>query len=187
MSKPSKNILQEYCQKNKIDLPVYNSTATNGGYRSTVRVLKLETFSDVKVKKVDAESQAAEKMIRLLNLEEDTKADRYVNSLLPKILHVVDGENMILDSPPQREDEAWFTFFYKNHNRANTHQPFEKILINSSRPDGVDSYIQLWVGYELASNPHLEMVYIHTRDKFGHSLVDAIHDITNGRVRAEVV
>lgn len=188
MSKPFKNILQEFCQKNKLEFPLYSSYPTNQGWKASVKLLNRETFSDVNPKKVDSESQAAERMLIAMNINEfEVSPVPFVNQPFPKYLHVIDGENINITAPEQTSDTSWFIFFYKNHGKASRSFPVEKILVKSSRPDGVDSYIQLFVGVEIQKNPHLEMVYIHTRDKFGHSLADAIEDISQGRVKAEVV
>lgn len=181
MSDNPKNKLQEYCQKNGKCLPIYETFQEGLNWISVVRLGEFETFSEAKAKKVDAEKEAASKMLKLTIKDKKT----HHNPCVVRKMVLIDGEN-IHKLPEIDETVAYYVFLNRNHALAKKDYGIEKVLVESGRPDGVDSYIQVFVGMSLMKNKHLEEIVIYTRDKFGYALADAIIDISKNRVKAFV-
>ena len=67
--------LQEYCQQNSLDLPVYKEAQAAGGFRCTVKVRSKQFTGEIRGAKQDAKHSAAEVALQQL--------DRSSKCLLP--------------------------------------------------------------------------------------------------------
>ena len=63
--------LQEYCQQNSLDLPVYKDVQATGGFRCTVKVKSKQFTGETRSAKQDAKHSAAE--VALQHLDRSSK------------------------------------------------------------------------------------------------------------------
>ena len=68
-SKPMKNIVQEHCQKNGMQIPIYNTVKDAGMFIATVTVNGVEYVGTPHIMKKTAEQNAAKKVIEQLGLK----------------------------------------------------------------------------------------------------------------------
>ena len=199
-----KNLLQEYFQKQKLILPVYETVKCGGSdhlplWKSTVILCDGTSFTGKTYNsKITAEGDAAEKayknIVKGSNLDtvlevtsEKVKFDSKVtlnnvsNNLSKNACLLVDLENLPnFVHELKIKNITVYGFIGKFHHMCDKPLPKDviKIVSDSTRPNGSDSMIQLYVGYLLSLNKFDEFI-IATRDKFGYSLVDAIFTFSN--------
>lgn len=193
-----KNKLQEYCQKQKISLPVYDSQSflldAIQIWRSSV-TLNINgnntTFTgDTRHSKVRAEISAATKALAAIN-----------NILIEKIelsgrrVLLLDLENLptILPQIYQKFTGLTIYAFVNEHSPLRNRKYPEEIKIiscSSAHRDGADTCLQLYAGYFLANKTY-DYYYIGTRDHFGAALVQLIESSnllwSEPKIKAKVI
>lgn len=188
-----KNLLQELCQKQKIDLPVYQTKRYGDSeilWRSAVKITSgahVRTFSGlICTNKKDAEQSAAECALRLFfdafpMLKKESKTEISIRNT--RIAILIDYENLpgmvksVSDivGPDRGNQIQIYAFVGEHHHSVQNVLPDNVIkkVVKSSRTDAVDSCIQTYVGWLLAKESLDEYVIV-TRDHFGFALVDMI-------------
>jgi hypothetical protein len=174
----AKNLLQEYCQKHKLQDPVYDRHCIGGSshkpiWKSTVLFNGKKLTGDPSGSKVAADISAAK-----LALECVTQIKKEKHKVSKRKCLLVDVENM-----PNFIDEAFaqieglniYAFVGEHHCLATKSFPdgVIKILSPSTRTDGSDTCMQVYVGFLLASDAY-DTYYIATRDHYGSTLVEMI-------------
>lgn len=181
-----KNILQEFCQKEKIDLPVYETSIFEDGFVSTAYV-KLEdqilfAGGKFKNKKKQSELSAAKHLLGKLNTYlEDNKVDIFPNKPT-RIL--VDLENIPINdlfSKYNFENVIFEIFATENSSCLTKLDKKSDILMNihtvkSSRRDAADILMTLYVRQLFYNQENLIII---TKDHFGDSLMDCLDEFVN--------
>ena len=188
----SKNTLQEFCQKNKLPLPTYD-TSTKGQniFRSSVTITyngkEYTSQGFIEAKKKTAEISAATAMLTMLGKVRKEEI-KYYNS--PRDIYIlVDLENIHLGNffeQKQFNDEFHFIGFATENHPSISSVPVEVkiITIRSDRKDAADI---LMIGYTATLiGTSKEDIIIVTKDHFGPGLVDYINTI-NDKVNATVI
>lgn len=176
----AKNRLQEWCQHNGYSLPVYESTQTGPPHRpiwkSMVYVLQDMKFSgdDCATKSLAEASAATKALSNIIPLK--TPASPVM--VKKKTALLVDVENLpklISQLPSFEGPMVIYAFIGKHHPLASINYSSEVnvILSPSTRPDGTDTCMQVYVGKMLCEHRY-EFYLIATRDHFGAALVDII-------------
>jgi hypothetical protein len=207
----SKNLLQELCQSRKYGLPKYLSAMEGPSHApvwtslveiQTPNHLFLFVGDDPFRTKKEAEESVARKA--LAGMEgEMSKPIRLLQSR--RLLNVkeltalmVDVENLpkLISQLPKFDSRLHiYAFVGKHHPLASV--DFEalganKIISPSTRPDGTDTCMVMWVGAFLAKHKY-DRYLIATRDHFGSAVVDLITEECEcgaaqwGKLRATVV
>lgn len=184
----AKNQLQEFFQKRRLPLPIYNIIRVGGTdheplWQATVcynngdgdKIIKGEIFPS----KAQATMAVAEQVLKSLNTSNSVKIISP-----PRTVLFVDVENMpnFIDEVQKQIDKITiYAFIGHHHCLATKEWPSSnvinsnviKILAHSTRPDGTDTAMQVYVGYYLAQNLY-DRYYIATRDHYGSTLVEMI-------------
>jgi len=180
-----KNILQEYFQAEKLPLPKYESRKCGGfdhkpEWISTVILSNNENThitGDISTSKIKAELSAAEKALSFINSNK-----KIMRSVDERTALFVDVENMpkfIDDVINVIDNITIYAFIGHHHCLANKSFPslhsnnIIKILSPSTRTDGSDTCMQVYIGYLLSLNKY-DTYLIATHDHYGSSLVDMI-------------
>lgn len=176
----SKNLLQEYYQKKKEPLPVYEIIRL-GGFdhlpRWQCRVTtsdKIVAIGGVKKNKSEASMSAAKKVLKIIN-----NKPIVMKSVPDRTVLLVDVENLpkFVDSVVKIYNNLdIYAFVGKKHCLAHKEVPngVHKILSPSTRQDGTDTCMQVYVGYLLANNKY-DNYLIATMDHYGDVLVEMIN------------
>lgn len=181
----NKNKLQEYYQKSHLPIPIYQTERCTDANNQLLWVSTVTLYDDMTFtgnmykKKSDAEKSAAFIALSTLSLEPPI---RTLNHKYDKnTVMLIDIENMpkfFYDIPAEDLKDPNLTvygFIGINHSLMDkiNHSKLNKIISPSTRPDGTDTCIQVYVGIFLANNMY-EYYIIVTRDHFGQSLVEMI-------------
>lgn len=181
----AKNILQEYFQKQKRPFPKYNTVRVGGPdhkpiWQSTIELDTGEKYiGAANISKTKTEISAAEKALLVVGELNKILSEKEQLHIMPeRSVLLVDVENM-----PKFIDEVnrkitglqIYAFVGEHHHLAEKDFPSEviKILSPSTRPDGADTCMQVFVGYLLAYDKY-DNFYIATRDHYGSALAEMI-------------
>ena len=188
----SKNKLQEYCQKNKLPLPAYDTVQTNEGkyppiFESTLVFNKI-SYHSIGKSKVNVEKEIAQLVcdqLESLELEETTNTLVQKYSDIEHIpienynrIYLIDGDNC------QIGDEACFNdlnslyiyFVAMNSTRLICRKHQQKydnccIFISPTiSKDSVDHFISYHLGKMSVLWGENKEYFIYTRDHFGECL-----------------
>jgi hypothetical protein len=183
MSNP-KNILQQYCQKHKLPVPIYK-TKSKGHQHKLLWKARVILFDGSAINgsytstKVHAEMIAAENALKyIVKSNKPNKPNNGYREVQKRTCLLVDVENLpsfIDDVVSNIRGLDIYGFVGKHHCLVDKDLPNNaiKIVSPSTRKDGTDSCMQMYVGYLLTLNKY-DTYYIATRDHFGGALVDVI-------------
>jgi|SRR3972149_4142912 len=183
----AKNQLQEYFQKKDIPLPQYESIRVGGadhepGWMSSVVFPDGSRFDGtVHPTKSSAQCSAAEKALARLNsITIEKSIDR--RTVDPRTVLLVDVENLpgfIGEVLAEVEGLDIFAFVGEHHCLSSREYPSGVTVIHSpsTRSDGTDTCIQVYIGCLLSMNRY-DTYLIATRDHYGSALVDIISSTT---------
>ena len=176
-----KNHLQEYFQKQHMELPKYVARKVSGPahcpvWQSEVKLYNGSTYiGDTNITKSVAEISAAEKALKALKLIPDTESysadlnliekfkldinpilSKPLKSAVPKTLLLVDVENMhnfIDDVVREISGLNIYAFVGEHHHLATKIFPTGviKIISPSAHSDGTDTCMQVYIGFLLGS------------------------------------
>ncbi len=177
-----KNKLQEYCQKNGLDLPIYE---TNDGFISTVSIIlenkcKLSGTGNIKKKKKASEISAAKKLIEVLKTYLEKNKITFVSELPTRIL--IDLENVNLDKLFDKYNFKNYIFdvFISNEDclkKLGKYRDNVNIYrVKSSRRDAADILMVLELGTIIAKSSQKLNVIVFTHDHFGDALMDCLNN-----------
>lgn len=184
--KSSKNLLQEYCHRNDIDLPVYNQVNQSGTWISTISLDGKEMFAEGTSKKQADKNAANKMMIHLDSMGMENKVKKPINAVnytLPKrefdIYLLVDYENsskidQLTKHIAKKTDShvLMLLICFFCHSKASV----SDVVVHSSVSDACDHYISYLIGVIAARNiPSTVIVY--TRDHFGATLVSFVPEM----------
>jgi hypothetical protein len=174
MNKPPKNKLQEVYQKSGEQLPTYNSFKKDDDWISEVVLYDGSKYSsDPFKRKTDAENDAASKA--LLNFTVTVTKNIYD---LPRTVLLVDVENMpkIIEEIGETTHMDIYAFVGEYHvlMKKDFGIKVTKIISPSSRKDGTDTCMQVYIGYLLSIDEY-DRYLIATNDHYGFALVDMIN------------
>ena len=181
----NKNQLQEYYQKLHLEAPSYNTEQCGGKlnaplWRSTVTLYDKSIFvGNVQKKKTDAEKSAAFVALSTLLLkpiQNFTERD-----YIKKTAILIDVENMpkFFNEIPipdlNHPNLVVYGFIGMHHTLVDkiNHPKMIKIVSPSTRADGTDTCMQVYVGMLLTQCIYNEYIIV-TRDHFGSTLVEMI-------------
>lgn len=150
----SKNLLQEYCQRNNYPLPEYQTrSAGNDFFISTVLVCGNAAYTgDPASRKKDAEMNAATKAYQSICAENLEKKSSFQGSEKLGIFIDLENKQKIYDELDQHFhlDKSKFDihiFITKNHVLAQKEFPYaSKHLVDSMMKDAVDTYLIFMLG-----------------------------------------
>ena len=183
-----KNLLQEYIQARCLPLPIYETVRIGGldhqpSWQSSVLFEGKITTGEANISKSKAEMSAASKALALISptspISPISSNPNTISRLAPpRTVLLVDVENM-----PNFVEEVVkeimglyiYAFVGEHHCLAGKIFPqgVKKVLSPSTRPDGTDTCMQVYVGYFLARDEY-DTYLIATRDHYGSALVDMI-------------
>lgn len=179
----TKNQLQEIFQKRKLSLPIYNINRIGGTdhqplWQATITYIydndTIELTGEICSTKSQATMNVAEKALKSL-----TQIDSIKISSPPRSALFVDVENMpsFIDEVLNHIDNMTiYAFIGYHHCLSKKTWPSSnviKILSHSTRPDGTDTAMQVYIGYYLAQNLY-DRYYIATHDHYGSTLLEMI-------------
>lgn len=188
----SKNRLQEYFQKKRSPVPKYSTIKHGSGqqisWTSTVTLCDGHQYDSDTTKlyatKVSAEISAAQRALSSL-----TDSSELINEILNfsiskitiKTALLVDVENLpnFIDEIPKHEFYndmiTVYAFIGQHHCLIDKPYPSNtiKIVSPSTRPDGTDTCMQIYVGV-LLSKEIYDNYLVATRDHYGSALVELI-------------
>ena len=181
----NKNQLQEYYQKLHLDVPSYSTEAYGGKsnapfWRSTVTLYDKSIFvGNVQKTKINAEKSAAFIALSTLLLKpiKSIIEHQYIN----KTVMLIDVENMpkFFNEIPIHDlnnpNLTVYGFIGMHHSLVDkmNHPKMIKIISPSTRADGTDTCMQVYVGM-LLTRALYDHYIIVTRDHFGYALVEMI-------------
>lgn len=184
-----KNILQEFCQKQKITLPSYTTVKTPTGFRSSVKIEYnqeiIEKTGDVELSKKEAEKSAAEKTI--IYLDRLIQQNKLKYDSFHHIYCMVDMENIYMGNffvnKVFNNMFKFIGFSTQGHSSLQI-KPSEidpVYTIESSYRDACDV---LMIGHICREVDKLEFkeLYILTGDHFGEPLVQYLSTLTSKRI-----
>lgn len=184
MSENPKNLLQEYFQKRKLPLPIYDTKQTGPphlpNFVSTVK-FTLGTYTnddqyqkiqgETRKKAVDAEKSAAE-----IALQEITKYKRNFivrdNNLLTILwdLENVNAKNFFENNSLNGSGLETVAFVTKYHPQASMSYPFTKLItIDSQHRDAADMALVMYLGSSITCGRGGSYIVV-TQDHFATSL-----------------
>lgn len=188
----SKNQLQEYFQKKQLSLPSYSTVRVGGGdhtpeWKSVVTLFDGSRFeSDIASTKGGAEISAASKALIGVNINLKTKVSIITSNDITKVLDrktalLVDVENLpkLIDELVSLHNNITnltvYAFIGEHHCLIDKELPpgTIKVISPSTRPDGTDTCMQVYVGALLVKESYDEYL-IATRDHYGSALVEMI-------------
>ena len=185
----SKNLLQEYCQKNHLHLPVYEISILEINdyifFQSKVNIVlkdgtKLKATGNLKKNKKAAEKAVAEELLDVLNEYLDKNKIRFNVNLPTRIL--IDLENIYLGDlflNYDFSDNFIFEGFSTSHSSCLNALDSDKIIIHtvkSTRRDAADVRLILYVSSLISSSEKINLIVV-TSDHFGDSLMDCLEDM----------
>ena len=165
-----KNKLQEFCQKNKIDLPFYDTYSMKElktiTWISNVEYDGILFTSDKFASKKEAEKSVAQSVLDYIN----SSAKK---SLPPRSCILYDAENMgnfIDQINLHYENVDIYYFVNRNHHSINKEYPnVIKMISEACDRDGSDCYLMLTLGTFLFQDKY-DYYFVSTRDHFANSL-----------------
>lgn len=173
----AKNLVQEYFQKRHTSIPKYETLRIAGSdhqpiWQSCVVIDDTTIVGDPHVRKSCAEISVSEKCLTFLS------KNKIINKISERSALLVDVENMpnfIDDVLNNISGLDIYAFIGIHHCLSQKTFPegVIKILSPSSRPDGTDTCMQMYVAILLAQERY-DNYFIATHDHYGHSLVDMI-------------
>jgi len=180
----NKNHLIQFCKKQKLEPPVYNSTSQGPIHAlewSSIVTITLpignHSFSSkTHSLKKRAEHEAAGIALNYLSQPKDDDRQIHVDH---KVALMVDVENLpkLISQLPRFTGNLYiYAFVGEHHPLAETKYEAPNVITvisKSTRQDGTDTCMQLYVGALLAYAGFHEYL-IATRDHFGSALVDLI-------------
>ena len=181
----AKNLLQELCQRQGHDLPIYHSTQMGPPHQpkwsSTVFLTSRSAkfFGDECSTKKSAETNAADKALKALSSSTVSTLELIPTVEIKKsVCLMVDVENLpklISQLPIVKGPWTIYAFVGKHHPLASVDYNSEVsvVLSPSSHQDGTDTCMQVYTGMLLTLICH-ELYLIATRDHFGAALVEMI-------------
>lgn len=196
----SKNLLQELCQSRKYALPKYISTMVGPSHapvwssmveiQTPDHLFLFDELVECRTKK-EAEESVAKKALAKMSSGGRTNHIPLFDPLKPpirvkgRVVLLVDVENLpkLISQLPETVGHLdIFAFVGKHHPLAVV--DFESlgattVISPSTRPDGTDTCMGMWVGAFLA-NEEYDQYLIATRDHFGSALVDLITEDCQG-------
>lgn len=188
----SKNILQEFCQKNKYPLPSYNTLRISGDdthpiFESTI-VFENRSFKATGNSKVEAEKSVAKTAYdiceTLTNNRNSKLTQKYDYDLLQipidyETIYLIDGDNYTISGEEEKVfeeyDSLFIYFIAKNNTRP---QPIRQqqehdncciFISDSISHDAVDHLISFFLG-KMSVIWTGKKYYIVTRDHFAECL-----------------
>lgn len=178
----NKNQLQEYYHKLHLETPSYNTVRCGGKdnaplWRSTVTLHDNTTFvGNIYKSKSDAEKSAAFIALSTLSLQ-PIKSHKYEKktAILIDIENLPKFFNEIPINDLNDKNLSVYGFIGMHHSLVDkiNHPKLNKITSPSTRTDGTDTCIQVYVGMFLIQNKYDDYIIV-TRDHFGASLVEMI-------------
>jgi len=182
----SKNDLQTFLARNRLPVATYNSKIVGGSHhepkwRSTVSLHDGTSFEgDILSSKTKAETSAAALAYQYLSGGPSSSSEppKHALKTYVRTALLVDVENMpklVEEAVAVTEGLDIYAFVGAHHCLAtkNFDPKVIKIVSPSTRSDGTDTCIQVYVGYLLSTNAY-DHYLIGTRDRFGSALVDII-------------
>ena len=177
----AKNRLQEHFQRNQLPLPKYTSTRSGGTdhkplWLSCVKISNdTEIKSDIMSNKIEAEQSAAEKALLALVPTENINPKTIAPVGTALLVDVENLPNFIDEIVKEIAGLKIYAFVGEHHCLAQKNFPdgVIKVISPSTRSDGTDTCMQVYVGYLLARNEY-NTYLIATRDHYGSALVDMI-------------
>jgi hypothetical protein len=176
----AKNQLQEYFQKQQLSLPIYEVLRIGGSdhqplWQASVRYdndkhITGEIFSN----KGQAMMDVAERALKSLQTLDPIKI--YSPSLTALFVDVENMPNFIDEVQKKFHNMIIYAFIGHHHCLATkiwSGSNITKILVHSTRTDGTDTAMQVYIGYHLAQKNY-DRYYIATRDHYGSALVEMI-------------
>lgn len=180
----NKNLLQEHFQKQYLSLPKYETICIGMVDNQQQWQTKLTLFDGSKYigepafsKKV-AESSAAEQALLALSSKPKTLKSLQ-NTVKNNMAIMIDVENLhnFHKSIPEKDYDRFdvYIFVGKNHNTVDKvfHERATKIISPSTRPNGTDTCMQVFIGSCLERQLYRKY-FIATGDRFGDNLVEMI-------------
>lgn len=182
-----KNQLQEFCQKHKLRLPIYNTIFVKDGFRSDVTIVynnKKYITDGTSVTKKKAEMNAASAMLNIIDDIVNEHSNYYASD--KQITVLVDMENVHMGNffihnkfGPMFKFVGFAT---ENHPsiKVAPSELNEILTINSDRKDACDI---LMIGYAAREVDNiLGDIIILTKDHFGPGLVDYLGMISKNNI-----
>lgn len=187
----SKNTLQEFCIREKYDTPVYD-TQKIGGVPHEPQWLSIVTLTgdgkkisvpgDICQSKILAEKSAATAVLHSLSVSVQPLDETREG---PRIIILIDVENIpsmvfsAVSLAKKNSNISIYAFIGQHHHSAEKKfsNLLTKIIVPTTRKDGVDTFMQMFVGKLLCDEKLSETdasYAIVTRDHFGHSLAELI-------------
>ena len=185
-----KNILQEYCQKNGLDMPVYNTTQLGIIFDSNTIIWKSVLNKDVSgidTTKRNAENRAAALLMNYLNSNSNSNNSGVVNrkqkviklqdidfTLYNRVV-LVDGENCDFEMDKFEKTTLVCIFVAKNTSKNIVFVYQEKyencyvFVSDSVGRDAADHLLTFSAGILSIINP-ASLYYILTKDHYGEFL-----------------
>ena len=186
MSNP-KNQLQEFCQKNKLELPKYETTYVNGiksGFRSKVTITwkcKISKFGNISKNKKFAELSAATFILDKIRQVHDSNIKRNYKFLGNNPVYIyIDMENIhigdFFDHHEFPDVGYYFTGFstYDHPSIRNVPSNMEIITLRSDHKDAADTLMIFHIGRTI-DYCQGKTIIIVTKDHFAASLVEIIN------------
>lgn len=187
-----KSKLKEYLQKRKLPPVKYSSNKIGGSdhkpiWSSTVILHSGESFTGEPCSnKIMAEMSCSEKILEFFLGDECPKKDLPLKECqssesivdIPSKVVLIDLENVpnfIKEGEDILKSYKVYAFVGENHDLAAKALPpwVDKIIVPSTRPNGVDTCMQVYTGVFLFLET-FEIYIIATRDKFGSNLAEMI-------------
>ena len=190
MTESYKNLLQEYFQKNKLPLPVYNcininSDKTNPIWKSAVFCFNME-FTGIGNTKKAAENTSAKNacthfFVAKNTIKSDAPIKQKVNSLADiqfdkyKTVLLVDGENCDININKISKDILILIFVSKNTTKKlvfqlqNDEENCYLFISERVGPDAADHLLTFYAGKLSVLHPK-KSYYVFTKDHYGEFL-----------------
>lgn len=182
-----KNQLQEFCQKHKLCLPIYNTMSNKDGFKSEVTIVynnKQYITDGTSRTKKKAEMNAAQTMISIIDDIVNEHSTYYNYSGGVTVL--VDMENVHMGNffvhNKFGSEFKFIGFATENHPSIKVAPPElnEILTINSDRKDACDI---LMIGYAAREIDNIDGdIIILTKDHFGPGLVDYLGMISKNNI-----
>ena len=176
---PARNQLQEYCQKNKHPLPIYETTRT-GGFDHAPLFISMVTVQGSSFCGYEAETKSkAESSAALVALNHKSKkVSKESPVFTKKTALLVDVENLqkfIDELSGPIDNLTVYAFVGEHHCLVDKELPPDviRVISPSTRPDGTDTCMQVYIGALLGQETYEEYI-IATRDHYGSAVVEMI-------------
>jgi hypothetical protein len=190
-----KNRLQEYYQKEFGILPKYQTYRQGGSdhqplwQSSLILHDEYMIIGEIQSTKSLAEQSAAENALSYLQSEKERRGKRKVDPGTVLLVDIENLPNLIQEVVEEIEGLDIFGFVGIHHCLVEKPLPdgVTKIISPSTRPDGTDTCMQVYVGSLLVQGRY-DTYLIATRDHFGSALVDIItSNLIGAKVKARLI